>query len=376
MFGGIKLQLMIGPGVPVPVPQGVLDALQEVKITVTAGSTFSGFQLTFALGKSSPLHTLFAVSGNAPIPLVRVLIVATVNGVMEVLMDGLMTQHQATPGNNGADGTLVVSGTDISQVMNYIDFSGLPYPAVPIEGRIALMIAKYALFGMIPFVVPTVLTDIEIPISKIPRQKGKDLEYIKLLAEQVGYVFYVTPGPAPGASVAYFGPEVRVGVPQPALNVDMDAYTNVESINFTLDTEKAVTPVLNIQIPEAKVTIPIPLPNVSLLSPPLGAVQPLSKNVEPIQNIANQSPIRAALFGLAKAAKSNDVVQGKGTLNVLRYGRVLKARQLVGVRGVGVAFDGLYFVKAVTHTIKRGDYKQEFTLVRNGLVSTLPVVPV
>ncbi len=169
---------------------------------------------------------------------------------------------------------------------------------------------------------------------------------------------------------------LRIGVPQPALNVDMDAHTNVESINFTMDTEKAVTPVLNIQIPEAKVTIPIPLPNVSLLSPPLGAVQPLSKNVEPIQNIANQSPIRAALFGLAKAVKSNDVVQGKGTLNVLRYGRVLKARQLVGVRGAGVAFDGLYFVKAVTHTIKRGDYKQEFTLVRNGLISTLPVVPV
>lgn len=376
MFGGIKLQVMIGPAVPVPVPQVVLDALQEVKITVTAGSTFSGFQLTFAIGKSSPLHTLFALSGNAPIPLVRVLIVATVNGVMEVLMDGLMTQHQSTPGSNGADGVLVISGTDISQVMNYIDFSGLPYPAVPVEGRIALMIAKYAMFGLIPFVVPTILTDIEIPISKIPRQKGKDLEYIKLLAEQVGYVFYVTPGPAPGASVAYFGPEVRVGVPQPALNIDMDAFTNVESVNFTLDTEKAVTPVLNVMIPETKTTIPIPLPNVSLLSPPLGVVQPLSKNVEPIQNIANQSPIRAALFGMAKAAKSNDVVQGKGTLNVLRYGRVLKARQLVGVRGAGVAFDGLYFVKAVTHTIKRGDYKQEFTLVRNGLVSTLPVVPV
>lgn len=376
MFGGIKLQLLIGPGVPVPVPRDVLDALQEVKITVTAGSTFSGFQLSFALGKSSPLHTLFAVSGNAPIPLVRVLIVATVNGVMEVLMDGVMTQHQATPGGNGADGALVISGTDISQVMNYIDFSGLPYPAMPVEGRVALMIAKYAMFGLIPFVVPTVLTDIDIPVSKIPRQKGKDLEYIKLLAEQVSYVFYVTPGPAPGASVAYFGPEVRVGVPQPALNVDMDAHTNVESLSFALDTEKAVTPVLNVQIPETKITIPIPLPNASLLSPPLGVVQPLGKNVEPIRNIANQSPIRAALFGLAKASRSNDVVQAKGALNVLRYGRVLKARQLVGVRGAGAAFNGLYFVKAVTHTIKRGDYKQEFTLVRNGLISTLPAVPV
>ena len=54
---------------------------------------------------------------------------------------------------------------------------------------------------------------------------------------------------------------------------------------------------------------------------------------------------------------------------MLRYGRVLKARQLVGVRGAGMAFDGLYYVKSVTHTIKRGEYKQSFTLTRNGLVS-------
>ena len=55
---------------------------------------------------------------------------------------------------------------------------------------------------------------------------------------------------------------------------------------------------------------------------------------------------------------------------MLRYGRVLKARQLVGVRGAGPAFDGLYYVKSVTHKLKRGEYKQSFTLVRNGLVST------
>ena len=43
---------------------------------------------------------------------------------------------------------------------------------------------------------------------------------------------------------------------------------------------------------------------------------------------------------------------------MLRYGRVLQARRLVGVRGAGMAFDGLYYVQSVTHTIKRGEYKQ------------------
>jgi hypothetical protein len=53
----------------------------------------------------------------------------------------------------------------------------------------------------------------------------------------------------------------------------------------------------------------------------------------------------------------------------------LKARALVGVRGAGTAFDGLYFVKSVTSTIKPGELKQSFELTRNGLVSITPRVP-
>jgi hypothetical protein len=60
---------------------------------------------------------------------------------------------------------------------------------------------------------------------------------------------------------------------------------------------------------------------------------------------------------------------------VLRYGGLLKPRRLVGVRGAGLAFDGLYYITSVTHSIKIGEYKQSFTLARNGLVSTVPTVP-
>ncbi|MBS0465702.1 MAG: hypothetical protein JSR14_00590, partial [Proteobacteria bacterium] len=63
------------------------------------------------------------------------------------------------------------------------------------------------------------------------------------------------------------------------------------------------------------------------------------------------------------------------SLNVLRYGRMLKARGLVGVRGAGVAYDGLYYVSSVTSTLKRGEFKQSFELTRNGLVSITPAVP-
>jgi hypothetical protein len=102
----------------------------------------------------------------------------------------------------------------------------------------------------------------------------------------------------------------------------------------------------------------------------------IPKGIEPIDETAKESPVKAALIGLAKAAKMANGVTGSGSLNVLRYGRILKARRLVGVRGVGTAFDGLYYVSSVTHQIKRGEYTQDFTLTRNGLISTLQKVPV
>jgi len=214
------------------------------------------------------------------------------------------------------------------------------------------------------------------PVDRIPVQQGKDLPYIKGLAKDVGYSFYLEPGPLPGMSVAYWGPEVRVGVPQPALNFNMDAVTNVEALSFTFSNESATMPVVFIHNQLTKIPIPIPIPNVSLLNPPLGLIPPIPKNFEPLTGTAKLSPISAALFGLTKASQSADAVTGNGSLDVLRYGRVLKARRLVGVRGAGTAFDGLYYVKSVTHSIKRGEYKQSFTLVRNGLISTVPAVPV
>ena len=42
---------------------------------------------------------------------------------------------------------------------------------------------------------------------------------MKKLADDVGYTFFIKPGPIPGQSVAYWGPDIKVGVPQPALNL-------------------------------------------------------------------------------------------------------------------------------------------------------------
>jgi hypothetical protein len=374
MLNGIHLTLMIGPAVPLPVSKSVLDALASVEV-ITSSEGASTFQLRFTLDKNSPLYTLFLVAGGASIPLVRVVIVVTINGTPQVLIDGVTTHHEMTPGSGKEAPVLTITGEDLTKVMDYINFSGFPFPCLPPEARVLIILAKYAMFGVIPLVIPSVLIDVPIPVQQIPRQQGKDLAYVRALADEVGYVFYMDPGPAPGTSVAYWGPEIKVGVPQPALNIDMDAQTNVESLSFRYDSESARLPIVFIQEPMTKAILPIPIPAITPLNPPLGLIPPIPKNIEPITETAKYSPIRGALIGLAKAARSADVVSASGTLDVLRYGGVLKARRLVGVRGAGQPFDGLYYVKSVTHNIKRGEYKQSFTLARNGLISTLSGVP-
>lgn len=376
MLKGIHLTLMMGPIVAVPVPQSVLDALTNITVT-TNDVGRSGFELSFTVSTRSPLHTLFLLTDGSSISLLRVIIVVTLNGTPNVLMDGVVTNHQIAPGADAGHSTLTLMGEDLTVLMDKTDFSGFPFPALPAEGRVALLLLKYAFLGIVPLIVPSVLISVVLPTAAIARQKGTDLKYINELAERVGYVFYLEPGPAPGVSIAYWGPQIKVGVPQPALNINMDAHTNVETLSFQFDNNQNGIPTVYLYNEITKVALLIPLPPITPLNPPLGLIPPIPTHFEPVNDESSKLPVaQAIMMGLAKAAKMAEAVTGEGSLDVLRYGRILKARQLVGVRGAGTAFDGLHYVKSVTHKIKRGEYKQSFKLSRNGLISTVPrVIP-
>jgi hypothetical protein len=372
------LSLLMGPVVPIPVPAMMIDALESVSVTTATGAA-SGFQLSFKINSKSELNTIFLIAAGQNTgmgtPPLRILMIVTLNGKPEPLFDGVVTNVEVQAGQQGQPGSITVTGEDLTKVMDMIDFTGLPYPAMPIEARVALICAKYAAFGMVPLPVPTLFPDVPIPVERIPAHQGSDLAYLNELAEQVGYVFYVEPGPVAGTNVAYFGPEIKVGVPQPALNIDMDAHTNVESLNFSFDPTKGVLPVVFIQNQLTRAPIPIPIPNLNPLQPPLGALPTPIANLNIIKDTAKLNPMQAISKGLNEAKKSQDAVTGSGTINVLRYGRMLKARKLVGVRGAGVAYDGLYYVNSVTSKIRRGEFTQSFDLTRNGLISITPTVP-
>ncbi len=371
MLKGIHLTLLIGPTIPVIAPHAVMDALTSIQVTTSAGQR-SGFQLSFALSKESLLNRVLIPAGYFD-PKIRVIIVVTMNGMPNVLMDGIITQQAVNPSNEPGQSTLTVTGEDLSLLLDLEEIS-MCYPCMPHQAIVAMICLKYAFYGIVPLPIPPLLMDIPNPLEKIPVQSGTDLAYISQLAKDVGHIFYIEPGPLPGANIAYWGPEIRIGLPQPALSINMDADTNVESLSFTFDGLAKKQMTINITEPITKITIPIPVPDVGLLRPPLASRPATSLRTGPVPCTAKQNPIRAALFGLSMTAEASDSISGSGQLDVLRYGHVLKARGLVSVRGAGLAYDGFYFVKSVTHNIKRGEYKQSFTLARDGLISLTPKV--
>ena len=375
MLKGIHLTLMIGPAVPLPAPQSVIGALASVQ--VTNGKDKSGFQLTFAVSKDSLLLNTMLPAGYFDPMITRVIIVVTLGGFPNVLMDGIVTRHELTPSSEPGQSTLTITGEDLSVLMDVVELPFMRYPGVPDIGKVYLILAKYAAFGIVPLALPPIITDVPIPTKKIDTHQGTDLHYLKLLANSHAYVFYIEPGPMPGQSIAYWGPDIRIPVPQPALTINMDAHTNVDSLSFSLDGLAKKIFVFGVFDPiSEKVPIPLVLPNINIIKPPLGLrLTPPAKVEFPDWSFTEKLP-KILDRALGAMVRSSDAISASGSLDVMRYGRVLRNRMLAGVRGAGVAYDGLYYVNSVTHNIKRGEYKQSFQLSRDGLISNTPRVPV
>jgi hypothetical protein len=364
MIKGVHLKLYFGLASPSVAPPDVLEALQSVQVSVST-SKKSGFQMVFSTGKRSRLvHS--RILGGFFDPPQRVVIAVIIKGSEHVLMDGVITAHEFSPSNLPGQARFTITGEDLTRMMDLVDLTGIPYPAVPVDGRVLGILAKYAPLGVVPKVIPSVLiADIPDPLDAWPMQNGTDLAYITSLAKSAGYVFYIEPGPEPGTSVAYWGPEIKTGRPQDALIVNSDAANNAELSSITFNGFGKVVYLILIQNAMTKIPIPIPVPDITPINPPLGRklIPPL--RIEPLRGLAKFTPLQAAAVGLAETSKAADVISGEGSLDVLRYGRILKARQLVNLQGAGEHLNGSYYVASVTHNIKPGQYKQSFTLSKN-----------
>jgi len=365
---GAHLQLLIGPTVPLPAPYALMDAFVSLEVT-NRDQDFDGFRLSFSLGKDSLIDYGLLASGLLDPPS-RVIIVAIIGVLPQVLIDGIITDHQISPSNKPGESTLSVLGKDITLKLS-LEEKSETYPNQPDSIIVTRLLANYATLGLVPQITPT--TDVPIEVNRVPTQQGNDLDFIRELATRNGYVFYIEPTPIPGVNTAYWGIDNRLGVPQPALTMNMGGNTNVDMpMTFSYDALGPTQPQVSIEDPTTKISVPIPLP--SSLHPPLARrpATPMRKTLT--RDTANLNPAQAALRGLSSANQSSDAVSASGEVDAVRYGQALRSRRLVDVRGVGQSYGGTYYVKEVTHRMQRGEYKQSFTLSREGTGALLPVV--
>ena len=379
LLTGVHVSVLIGPTVPLPAPALLTQALERVEVTHSDEGA-SGFQLVLKAGRGQPFHLVDYPLWRSGLlkPFNRVILLLRIGLTLRVLMDGVITDQQFAPGSAPGTGIITVTGEDLSVLMDLED-RVVAHPAQT-EALIATsLIARYARYGLVPVVLPPPSLDLPLPLERVPIQHGTDLAYLRQMAARYAYDFYLTPGPAPGTSIAYWGPPKRHGVPQRALTYNMGPQTNLESISFHYD---ALAPQrVGGRVVDRRSGQVVPLRTLA------STRLPLSRQPTLLTQAQVRSTWRSTVGGLnatdalARVQADTDasvdrVLTADGTLDVVRYGGVLEVRRPVGVRGVGDSYDGLYTVRRVTHVMEpeARQYQQQFTLARDGLGTLTPVV--
>ncbi|MFH8555547.1 MULTISPECIES: hypothetical protein [Streptomyces] len=364
--GPIHLSLYLGPKLARLVPQDVVEALLSAQITSTAGER-SGFQLAFDLTKKGAIVQRLLPEGYFD-PKTRVILTVAVQGTPVVLLDGVIVRHEVGTSNQPGQTTLTVTGEDLTLLMDLEERTDR-YPNLAPSQRVERILGKYADYGIDARIIREQIPQPPREQVRVDYQTGTDLQYVNDLARANGYTFYLDPGPVPGRSTAFWGPEQRLGQRQHALNVNMDANSTVDQLTFAYDGTAREEPQARVQDPVTRQAPLLAPPDISPLRPPLGLRGSPALKRRTLSGTAKKDAGLAKAEALGRAATSADAISGSGSLDVTRHGYVLRPRELVGVRGAGVTYDGDYYVKTVTHNLRPGSYQQNFTLSREGLIA-------
>jgi hypothetical protein len=363
---GVRVLLWAGAVVPTPRPE-LAVALRSVSVTNDEQGP-DGFQLGFDVGRDT-IGTWDVLRTGGLALMNRVWIAAVIGVTPHVLIDGIVTRHDLQPSADPGRSTLTVSGTDLTTELDLVERNE-PHANQPDSVIVTKLIGSYPQLGLVPAVTPT--TDVPLEIDRVPRQAGTDLQFIRDAAERNGFAFYLEPVTL-GVTKAYWGPALRTGLPQPALTLGMGSAGNVRSLGFSNDGLAPVAVEGSFVEPFSKAIVSLP-PLPALRIPPLAALPAFAARTRLLRDTASKGPIGTALASVAQATAAPEAVQGQGELDAVRYGGVLRARGLVGVRGAGLDYDGFYYVRSVSHSIEVGTYTQRFTLSRDGTFPLTPVV--
>ena len=346
-----------------PLPAPLLWALEGIEAECSV-ETASILRLRFRLTRNfigdwdPPIADIFrpnlpvsvAVAAGLPIP--------------EVVVNGFVREVRQTGGGAQSGTTAEVVAMDATAtIMNLIE-QPMPHPNLDPATIATLIFGRYAIR---PTPLPTPPTRTVMDITTI--QRGTDARMLREMARALSYECYLQPDPITGLDLGHFHPPLTMLPQQGVLSVDFGAATNLHDFNVGYDT-LAPTGVISLGV-DPNTGVPIPAPALASLQPPEGLEHTLMRALPPPirRPTARDAANPAELFrqNQAIADRSSRAITASGSVDALKYGRLLRPGLPVLVRGAGRAHSGKYYVTAVSHSISTAAWTQSFRATRNAL---------
>jgi hypothetical protein len=383
MLGGVTYTVLIGLP-PVPLPPPLLGALQKIEVE-TSIELASVFRLRFgisqtAFGDWDLLMPQYEELFFRPMTLVQIRVKIGID-IPKAIINGYITNQKILYDDEGGASAMEITGMDATMMMN-LQEKVIPWP-LPNDGAVAAAI--FAQYGIVPMVSPTLPFNLDPTDMTV--QRGTDIRFLRRLAQRNGFECFVQPQPQSGIDFGYFGPPLNIpGLPQAVLNVKMGAQTNVTEFKIRYDMVRptmAVSAGVDVMTRSPAIAISV-APSVS--PPPTSGLYPWGAPMG-LQDATLRAlggahpppmvlPAQTGVMALPGLAVVNQAIANRSSWAVVAEGTVgadagmLSAGGIVNVRGVGMAFNGSYYVTRVAHVFECGGYTQKFEARRNAIDMT------
>lgn len=197
-------------------------------------------------------------------------------------------------------------------------------------------------------------------------QRETDIQFLRRLARRNGYECFVR------NNEGYFRPPQLSGKPQKLLAIQFGKETNLNYYKVEINGFKPT----NVEMyhldlfNKESLRVAINSTTQSKLGKS-GASDVLTADVKPAKlvlkhSMANGQPVMQ-LMSQSLYDDANWFVFGEGEINSIEYQDVLRARELVTIKGVGETYSGVYYVTKVKHVFTEGSYTQRFKVKRNAI---------
>jgi hypothetical protein len=360
---GIRLILLLGQKAPEPAPAEVMTALQRVEVENNIDGE-DGFQLSFTVGKGRRGEFGLLRSGALD-PDTRVVIGVLLGARLHPLIDGVIYYEQLRADKASGSFHLTVMGRGIGAVLASKVQVGVHANESSSDIVRKIISSRYTTeYGIVGLDGISETDDRASEQQRTPSQNDTDLTYIKKLARRNGFIFYIEPETL-GTTKVYWGPADRRTAPLPSLVYEMGSASNTTDLDFSHDAQAPFRVEGDTIAPDTKMSQKIQAPT---RTPGLAVARPTPANrTVRLPNAARLTPAEAQVAAAAMEEEADPAVTARGSLDTVRYGDVLRAHRVVGVRGAGLSYDGDYLIRRVIHEIETGKYVQRFYLGRKGL---------